>query len=133
MSKDGPTDQDFVNLPPDVQAGIEALSGVGLHHAPDQDRSADALAAEAEDEAAAGEFRHPEHDAAGTEWEPDWEPLDTYQDGDVVMLDDGSRQILGMREMGMWMEMLDGDAIPQPDYQPMLWSTVPDQVKYDMM
>lgn len=68
MSKDGPTDQDFANLPPDVQAGIKALCGVGLHHAPYRDRSADALAAEAEDEAAAGEFRHPEHDAASTEW-----------------------------------------------------------------
>lgn len=115
-------DPDFANLAPEDRASIEALSGIGLHHAPDGD------------DVATGEaFHHPEKDEAGTVWAPNWEPIDTYADGNVVMLDDGSRQILGMRDMGMWMEMLDGDAIPQPDYLPMLWSTVPDQVKFDMM
>ena len=133
MTKDGPIDSDFANLPPDVQAGIEALNGVGLHHAPNQDRSADAVAAEAEEEATTEASRHPAHDDADTTWQPHWQPIDTYADGDVVMLDDGERQILGMREMGLWMELIDGDQIAQPDFLPMRWSTVTDQVKYDMM
>ena len=119
-------DPDFAALSPQDRAGIEALSGIGLHHAPD-----DGVAA---DEGVAGEaFHHPEKDEAGTVWEPNWEPIETYTDSEVVMLDDGKRQILGMREMGMWMELLDGDEIAQPDFLPMLWSYAPDQVKYDMM
>lgn len=123
MMTDEKLDADFADLPPAARATIEGLSGVGLHHAP----AADA-------EGATGEaFHHPETDAAGTEWEPNWEPVETYVDGQVVMLDDGNRQILGRREMGMWMELTDGDEIAQPDFQPMLWSYAPEQVKYDMM
>lgn len=116
-------DPDFANLPLADRAAIDGLAGIGLHHAPA------AGEAQAPDE----EFHHPERDVAGTTWEPDWEPIDTYPDGEVVMLDDGSRQMLGRREMGMWMELVDGDELAQPDYLPMLWSWAPDQVKYDMM
>ncbi len=49
------------------------------------------------------------------------------------MLDDGERQLLGRREMGMWMALANGDEIAQPDFLPMLWSHAPEQVKYDMM
>ena len=115
-------DPDFADLAPVDRAAIEGLSGIGLHHAPGSD---DAVSGEA--------FHHPETDVAGTAWEPNWEPIDTYTDGDVVMLDDGERQVLGMREMGMWMQLVDGDAVPQPDFLPMLWSAAPDQVKYDLM
>lgn len=116
-------DPDFANLPPAVRAEIEGLSGIGLHHAP-----------VAGDEQVTGEaFHHPEQDAVGSTWEPDWEPIETYQDGEVVMLDDGDRQLLGRREMGMWMELVDGGERAQPDYQPMLWSSPPKQVKYDLM
>lgn len=116
-------DPDFANLAPVDRAEIEGLLGIGLHHAPS-----------AGEEQVTGEaFHHPEQDAAGTTWEPNWEPIETYRDGEVVMLDDGSRQILGRREMGMWMELLSGDERPQPDFQPMLWSTAPEQVKYNLM
>lgn len=116
-------DPDFASLPPVTRAEIEGLSGIGLHHAPT-----------AGEEQVTGEaFHHPEHDAAGTTWEPSWEPIETYPDGEVVMLDDGNSQLLGRREMGMWMELADGDEVAQPDYLPMLWSYAPEQVKYDMM
>ncbi len=114
---------DFANLPPAARAEIEGRSGIGLHHAPA------AGPAEVTDEA----FHHPEEDAAGTTWEPDWEPIETYPDGEVVMLDDGGRQLLGRRVLGMWMELVDGDELAQPDFEPMLWSYAPEQVKYDMM
>ena len=120
---DDKLDSDFADLPPAVRAEIEGLAGVGLHHAPA------APGEQSADEA----FHHPERDAAGTTWEPNWEPIDTYREGEVVMLDDGSRQLLGRREMGMWMELVDGDELAQPDYQPMLWSDAPELVKYDMM
>ena len=45
------------------------------------------------------------------------------------MLDDGDRQMLGRRVMGMWMELAGGDELAQPDYQAMLWSRAPDQLK----
>ena len=123
MMADEKLDPDFANLPPVDRAGIEALSGIGLHHAP-----------AGIDEATTGEpFHHPEQDVAGTMWEPNWEPIDTYVEGDVVMLDDGNRQMLGRREMGMWMELTGGEEIARPDYQPMLWSQAPEQVKYDML
>ena len=115
-------DPDFADLPPADRASIEGLAGIGLHHAPSGD---DAITGDA--------FHHPEQDEAGTVWAPNWEPIDTYPDGQVVMLDDGNRQILGRREMGLWMELVDGDERAQPDYLPMLWSFAPDQVKYDMM
>ncbi|WP_174291535.1 hypothetical protein [Sphingomonas bacterium] len=116
-------DPDFATLPPVDRAEIEGLSGIGLHHAP-----------VAADEQVTGEaFHHQEQDAAGTVWEPNWEPIDTYRDGEMVMLDDGDRQLLGRREMGMWMELAGGDERAQPDYQPMLWSYAPDQVKYDLL
>ena len=119
---DGKLDPDFANLSPVDRASIEALSGIGLHHAP----GANGVAS---DDA----FHHPEQDEAGTVWEPNWEPIETYQDNDVVMLDDGQRQILGRREMGLWMELVDGKELAQPDFLPMLWSYAPEQVKYDMM
>ena len=116
---DDTLDPNSANLPPQDRAAIE---GLGLYHAPTS-----------QDERVAGEaFHHPERDAVGTQWEPNWEPIDSYRDGEVVMLDDGSRQLLGLREMGMWMQLVDGDEVAQPDYQPMLWSDAPDQVKYDM-
>lgn len=120
---DDKLDADFADLPLAVRAEIEGLSGVGLHHAPGavDDRPSDRT------------FDRPEQDAAGTTWEPDWQPIETYRDGEVVMLDDGSRQLLGRREMGMWMKLVDGDELAQPDYQPMLWSDAPDQVKSDVM
>ena len=114
-------DPDFAGLPPQDRADIEGLAGIGLHHAP----PVDAVTGDA--------FHHPERDEAGTVWAPNWEPIDTYADGDVVMLDDGNRQILGLRDMGLWMELADGEQRPQPDYRPMLWSRAPDQVKYDML
>ena len=117
-------DPDFAALAPQDRAAIEGLSGIGLHHAPDADAAPEPVDAA---------FHHPEQDVAGTTWEPDWEPIDTYVDGDVVMLDDGKQQILGLREMGMWSALVDGDAIAQPDFLPMLWSPAPEQVKYDMM
>ena len=120
---DGNLDTDFADLPPDLRAEIEGMSGAGLHHAP----------AGGGDQVAGETFHHPEKDAAGTTWEPNWEPIETYQDGEVVMLDDGDRQLLGRREMGIWMELVDGNELAQPDYQPMLWSRAPEQVKYDMM
>lgn len=49
------------------------------------------------------------------------------------MLDDGRRQLLGRREMGMWMELAAGDELAQPDFQPMLWSFASEQVKYDFL
>lgn len=120
---DDKLDPDFADLPPAARAEIEGLSGIGLHHAPS-----------ASDDHPTGEtFHHPEQDAAGTAWEPNWEPIETYRDGEVVMLDDGRRQLLGRRDMGMWMELVDGDELAQPDYRPMLWSDAPDQVKYDML
>lgn len=125
MSEETPIDPDFADLPDDVRAAIEGAQGVGLHHAP----TAETPTIAATDE----QFHHPERDAVGTAWEPDWEPVDTYTDGDVVMLDDGERQLLGMREMGMWMQLINGDKIAQPDFLPMLWSHAPEQVKYDMM
>lgn len=115
-------DADFADLPPNARAEIEGMSGIGLHHAPAID---DQVTGEA--------FHHPEHDAAGTTWEPNWEPIETYPEDEVVMLDDGERQLLGRREMGMWMELVDGEELAQPDYRPMLWSRAPEQVKYDMM
>jgi hypothetical protein len=116
-------DPDFADLPLAVRAEIEGRSGVGLHHAP-----------AAVDEPVTGEaFHHPERTAVGTTWEPNWEPMETYPDGEVVMLDDGDRQLLGRREMGMWLELANGDELPQPDFLPMLWSFAPRQVKYDMM
>ena len=125
MTQETPIDPDFADLPNDVRAAIEGAQGIGLHHAPAAASSADGLAGE--------RFHHPERDVAGTAWEPDWEPIDSYLDGDVVMLDDGERQILGMREMGMWMQLIDDDKVAQPDFLPMLWSPAPEQVKYDMM
>jgi hypothetical protein len=116
-------DPDFADLPPAERAAIEGLSGIGLHHAPPA----------ADPDVTGAAFHHPERDAAGTPWEPNWEPIDTYQDGDVVMLDDGERQLLGRREMGMWMQLVDGEEIAQPDFLPMLWSVAPEQIKYDMM
>lgn len=59
--------------------------------------------------------------------------IETYPDGEVVMLDDGRRQLLGRREMGMWMELAAGDELAQPDFQPMLWSFTSEQVKYDFL
>lgn len=125
MTDEKPLDDDFAGLPNHVLVAIEGAQGVGLHHAPAVDTSADDVTGEA--------FHHPEQDVAGTTWEPDWEPIDTYADGDVVMLDDGERQILGMRELGMWMQQVDGESIAQPDFMPMLWSHAPKQVKRDMM
>lgn len=120
---DDKLDPDFASLSPVDRAEIEGLCGIGLHHAPAGD------AASVTGEA----FHHPERDAAGTRWEPDWEPIETYRDGDVVMLDDGSRQLLGRREMGMWMELTEGGERAQPDYQPMLWSDAPDRIKFETM
>lgn len=115
-------DPDFANLPSRDRAEIVGLSGVDPHHAP-----------AASDGQVTGEaFRHPEQDRAGTTWQPDWEPIETYRDGEVVMLDDGGRQLLGKREMGMWVELVDGDERAQPDCQPLLWSYAPDRVKDDM-
>ena len=120
---DDKLDPDSADLPQAVRAEIEGLSGTGLHHAPStpDDRPSDET------------FHHPEQDAAGTTWGPNWEPIETYRDGKVVRLDDGSRQLLGRRQMGMWMELVDGDELSQPDYQPMLLSDAPGQVKSDMM
>ncbi|BCA61331.1 hypothetical protein HMP09_0565 [Sphingomonas sp. HMP9] len=113
---------DFGNRLPADRAVSEDFSSVDLH------------AAEAGNAQVTGEaFHHPERDAAGTVWEPNWEPIETYPDGEIVMLDDGIRQLLGRREMGLWMELVDGDELAQPDYQPMLWSCAPEQVQYDMM
>lgn len=115
-------DPDFADLPPVERAEIEGLSGIGLHHAPPVgERSADAS------------FQHPEEDVAGTVWEPDWEPIETCPDDTVVMLDDGDRQMLGRREMGLWMELTNGEEVARPDFLPMLWSFAPEQVKYDLM
>lgn len=112
-------DPTSASLPVQERADI---GGLGSHLAPPS-----------QDGQVAGEaFQHLERDAAGTRWEPNWELIETYRDGEVVMLDDGSRQLLGRREMGMWMQLVDGDEVAQPDYQPMLWSDAPDQVKYDM-
>jgi hypothetical protein len=116
-------DPDFAELPLADRAAIEGRSGVGLHHAP-----------ETEDEQLIGApFRHPEQDEAGTVWEPNWEPIETYKDGEVVMLDDGDRQLLGRRDMGMWTELTNGNEIAQPDFMPMLWSLAPEQIKYDLI
>lgn len=126
MTDTTPIDQDFAGLPEAVRVEIEGAQGVGLHHAPAQ--------AEDPDPAVAGAaFHHPETDTAGTTWEPNWEPIDTYAEGDVVMLDDGERKILGRREMGMWMELAAGEEVAQPDFFPMLWAVAPEQVKYDLM
>jgi hypothetical protein len=95
----------------------------GLHHAP----------ATVGVQVTGEKFHHPERDAAGTTWEPDWQPMETYRDGEVVMLDDGARQLLGRREMGMWMELTGGEELAQPDFLPLLWSDAPEQVKYDMI
>ena len=116
-------DPDFADLSPVDRAEIEGMVGIGLHFAPPE--SASDVTGEA--------FHHPEADAAGTTWEPNWEPIETYPDGEVVMLDDGERQLLGRREMGMWTELADGDERGQPDFLPMLWSYAPEQVKYDML
>ncbi|WP_242153632.1 hypothetical protein [Sphingomonas sp. BAUL-RG-20F-R05-02] len=116
-------DPDFADLPPTARAEIEGSLGIGLHHAPavpDVQVTGDA-------------FHHPEKDAAGTTWEPDWQPMETYRDGDVVMLDDGERQMLGRRKLGMWMELTGGEELAQPDFLPMLWSIAPEQIKYDML
>ncbi len=114
---------DFADLPSRERTMIEGVSGNGLHHTP-----------ASEDQPSKGmSFRHPERDAAGTAWEPSWEPIETYPEGEIVMLDDGDRQLLGRREMGMWMELKAGDEIAQPDFLPMLWSFAPEQVKYDML
>ena len=116
-------DPDFADLPPSARAEIEGALGVGLHHAPED--SNPKLTGEA--------FHHPETDAVGTTWEPDWQPIETYRDGDVVMLDDGARQMLGRRVLGMWMELTRSEELAQPDFLPMLWSDAPEQVKYDLM
>lgn len=125
MPDNDPIDQDFAALPEALRAEIEGAQGVGLHHAP--------LQGAPDSDATGAAFHHPEKDGAGTVWEPNWEPIDTYTDSDVVMLDDGNRQILGRRDTGLWMELLNGDEIAQPDFRPMLWSYAPEQVKYDMM
>lgn len=63
-------DLDFANLAPNDPAGGEGRFGYGLHHA-----------VAVEDEPVAGEaFHHPEKDAAGTTWAPDWQPIETYPD-----------------------------------------------------
>jgi hypothetical protein len=116
-------DPDFADLPPRDRAEIEGSLGAGLHNAP----------AAVGEQVTGDAFHHPETDAAGTTWEPEWQPMGTYPDGGVVMLDDGERQLLGRREMGMWMELTAGDELAQPDFEPMLWSYAPEQVKYDMI
>ena len=116
-------DLDFANLAPNDPAGFEGRFGHGLHHA-----------VAIEDEQVTGEvFHHPEEDAVRTTWELDWQPIETCLDGEVVMLDDGRRQLLGRREMGMWMELTAGDELGQPRFQPMLWSFAPEKVKYDFL
>lgn len=131
MTDDDRIDQDFAALPDALRAEIEGAQGVGLHHAPASgpDTSTGGNPSEPGADAA---FAHPEHDGAGTEWAPDWEPLETYPGG-VVMLDDGERQVLAVREDGLWMELADGNARPLTGFVPMLWSHAPDQVKYDLM
>jgi hypothetical protein len=114
---------DFSGLPLPGGTGIEGSPATGLH-----DASADGSGP-----ITGAAFHHPEKDAVGTTWEPDWQPMETYRDGEVVMLDDGDRQLLGRREMGMWMELTAGDELAQPDFQPMLWSNAPEQVKYDLL
>lgn len=114
---------DFSGLPLPGGPGIEASPAAGVH-----DASADGSGP-----ITGAAFHHPEKDAVGTTWEPDWQPMETYRDGEVVMLDDGDRQLLGRREMGMWMELTAGDELAQPDFQPMLWSNAPEQVKYDLL
>ena len=116
-------DPDFANLPPAARAEIEALSGIGLHHAP-----------AGGDAPSTGEaFHQPGQGAEDAATGLNWVPIETYRDGEIVMLDDGERQLLGRREMGLWMELIDGEERAQPDYQPMLWSYAPDQMKYDRM
>jgi hypothetical protein len=112
---------DFVDLPLAGRATIEGLSGLGLHHAP---------AASGQDGTGAP-FHHPERGQTVTTWEPNWEPIETYTDGEVVMLDDGDRQLLGRRKMGMWTELKDGEELAQPDFLPMLWSVAPEQIEFD--
>lgn len=131
MNKDGAIDEDFAGLPSPVQAAIEGAAGIGLHHAPDRDRSDEAIAAEAADEGE-GRFEHHEVDRAGIEWAPNWEPMETYPGG-IVMLDNGERQIVAARHNGVWHEYVDDAVVPLSGYRPMLWSTAPDRVKRDTM
>lgn len=114
---------DFAALSPSDRAAVVGSPGDGLHNAP----------AATDEQVTGAAFHHPEQDAAGTTWEPNWQPIESYRDGEVVMLDDGERQLLGRREMGLWMELTGGNELAQPDYQPMLWSFAPEQVRYDML
>lgn len=118
----GRLNADFSGSPRQDGTASDGRSSSGMHHAAEGDRSR-----------AYAPFRHPEQGEAGTVWEPNWEPIETYRDGDVVMLDDGDRQLLGRREMGMWMELAGGEEMPRPDFLPMLWSLAPEQIKYDMI
>lgn len=131
MTQNERLDEDFADLPPDVRAEIEGMQGVGLHHAPAGAQVEDP-ADQAETEARDGLFRHPETDRAGTEWEPNWEPLETYPGG-PAMLDDGARQVLAVRQDGLWYEVTNDALRPLAGYEPMLWSRAPDRVQDDML
>ena len=57
----------------------------------------------------------------------DWQPIDDYDGQSEVLLRAGERQVFGMwTSSDGWVQLLDGDEISLPDFEPTEWADVND-------